>query len=125
MTFHHQGYSRYGRKRRHKRILKERYVKRFGDQFANIRLFEDAAREKVMGKGEWWYRRHPYMKRNGGFTYWQQCYLSGPRTYAKRQTNRRIRNRYRGMIANMDPENIPAYRGSDHEKEYDYNWTVW
>ena len=71
----------------------------------------------------YWNRRHP--PRNGGWEYWRIYYLTGPRQYAKKCTDRRIRQKYRQMIHHMDPEDVTALRGSDYEKEFDYNWEIW
>ena len=62
--------------------------------------------------------------RNGGYTYWETYYLSGPRKYAKQATNRKIRAKYRDMIKTTDLEEIQVLSGADYEKEFDYWWTV-
>lgn len=66
--------------------------------------------------------------RNGGYEYWQAYYLTGPRRYAKFCTNRVIRAMYRDMLRSIDPDDpgdIPAFRGSEYEKIFDYDWTIW
>ena len=50
---------------------------------------------------------------------------TGRRQYAKKYSDRRIRQKYRQLIHNLDPEDVTAPRGADYEKEYDYNWTIW
>lgn len=88
-------------------------------------LDEAEERESFMEAMEsFWGRRHQDL-RNGGYQYWNEFYLSGPRGFAKRSTNRRIRQQYREMIANNDPEDIMAHQGSEYQKEFDYAWTIW
>ena len=116
----HQGRNRHSQMRRHKRRMKQQYAAQWG--YTNIPLLMEE-REAELEEDSWWIRKHP--PRNNGFEYWQLCYLSGPRGFAKRCTNRKIRNRYREMIAHMDPEDVPAYQRSDYEKEFDYHHTIW
>ena len=47
--------------------------------------------------------------------YWKFCYLSGCRKFAKRQTNRKIRNN----------KNLELTNPSDYRKVFDYDWTIW
>lgn len=124
MTAMHQGYSRYQQMRRHKRKLKEKYAKSRWDYRENIKLLEAEEREKA-DRDDWFYRRGPKYLRNGGFMYWQDFSISGSRQYAKKYSDKRIRQRFREMLSKMDYEDVPAYHGKDHEKEFDYNWAVW
>ena len=68
---------------------------------------------------------HYRYQRNNGWEYWTEWYMSGRRQYAKKYSDKRIRQKYRQMISNMDPEDVTTLRGADYEKEYDYAWTVW
>lgn len=47
--------------------------------------------------------------------YWKFCYLSGCRKFAKRSTNRKIRNNKKLELKNP----------SDYRKVFDYDWTIW
>lgn len=115
--------NRYARKRAHKRILKKRHADKFGVFNSNI------DRDKQQTDYFETLESNPNSKyidhRNNGYTYWNQFYLSGRRGFAKRETNRRIRRKYRELIANEHPDNIPTPKGADYEKEFDYPWTVW
>lgn len=51
---------------------------------------------------------------NGCGDYWNAVYLSGSRTYAKRETNRLIRRTV---------GNIPSNAG--YRKMFDYDWAIW
>ena len=112
--------NRYAMKRRHKRNLKKKYGHGLYTGYrSNPYLMEAEYKEKY---GDW------PNSRNGGYEYWQQCYLTGPRQYAKNCTNRVIRAMYRDMLKNMDIESlddIQALQGSDYEKIFDYMWTIW
>ena len=57
--------------------------------------------------------------------YWKEFYLSGPRQYAKSETNAKIRSFFRNKLNGYDFEDLDALRGADYQKEYDYNWTLW
>lgn len=112
--------NRYAQTRRHKRKLKQKFMRNrcfhYGD---NIRKLESDAAEKeiFINRG-----------RNNGFEYWQICYLSGPRKFAKRSTNRAIRGKYRNLLSTADEESledIQGMRGADYEKSFDYAWTIW
>lgn len=114
--------SRYSRMKKHKRMLKQKYLMRICDKSygGNLRLLEDS-----LSDGE-----PNYFKRlrNRGFEYWDQTYISGSRRFAKDMTNGVIRTKYRNMIHRGDPdemEDAQALRGSDYEKMYDYLWTIW
>ena len=75
--------------------------------WTNLRLMED------------------YYRQRGEFKYWQYCDISGRRKFAKQQTNRSIRAKYRDQIANEDPDEIVALNGNDYRKEWDYDWEIW
>lgn len=114
--------NRHAAKRRHKRILKQKYGHGLYTGYrTNLKLHEDECRAEC---GKWPKDR----TRNGGYEYWQAYYLTGPRQHAKTCTNRVIRAMFRDMLRNMsedDMDDIPVFRGSDYEKAYDYMWTVW
>ena len=118
---YHRGINRHARKRKHKRKMKQRYG--YGSLFSgyrsNIRLMEDEYRREYGDDAD---------HRNGGYKYWQAYYLSGMRRFAKEATNGVIRAMYRAMLRSADPEaldDIQALRGSDYEKTFDYDWTIW
>lgn len=115
--------NRYDRKRKHKRVLKKRHAVKF-DRF-------DPLLDEEKERNDYWddlvnYPRAKWIDhRNGGYTYWNQFYISGPRGFAKRSTNRKIRSEFRDLLANEHPDNIPTLRGADYEKWFDYMWTIW
>lgn len=117
--------NRYALKRRHKRKIKKKHMLRYsGGADQNLKIFEDRLRRDAEEYADtWWRRKHP--PRNGGYEYWGECYLSGRRKFAKKFSDKRIRQKYRQMIRNLDPEDVTAPRGSDYEKEFDYAWTIW
>lgn len=120
--------NRYARKRRHKRNLEKRFTNQYhygrGSSPGSVRVLRDKLmREAEENADSWWYRKHP--PRNKGWEYWQLCYLTEMRQYAKKYSDKRIRQKYRQMIKKMDPEDVPAPKGADYEKEFDYNWVIW
>lgn len=62
-----------------------------------------------------------------GYTnkYWKDFYLSGSRQYAKEETNAKIRSFFRNKLNGHDFEDLNAMSGSDYQKEYDFEWTLW
>lgn len=116
--------NRYAMKRKHKRELEKKYATqyRFGSP-CNVRILRDELMRKAEEEDSWWLKKYP--PRNNGWEYWKSWDLSGARGYAKKYSDKRIRQRYREMIKKMDPEEIIAPRGADYEKEYDYLWTIW
>lgn len=114
--------SRYFQKREHKRKLKKKYAVKYG--WSNVRLLQDKEeRDAEEYKDTYWGRKHP--PRNNGWTYWRIWYISGRRGYAKKYSDKRIRQKYRQMVRKQDPDDVTAPRGADYQKEYEYNWTVW
>ena len=115
--------NRYAEKRRHKLKLKKRHATQYNGAGANIDLVRQRCQDE--SASWWWSRDH---QRNGGYEYWNQFYLSGPRRYAKECTNSVIRARYRDMLRSMtdeDVEDIQALTGSDYEKMFDFLWTLY
>ena len=115
--------NRYARKRQHKWELKKRHTKGIYNRITTPKFQEMKMRR------EWDEEEEPFRNRwmdgrNGGYTYWETCYLSGPRKLAKQETNGKIRSMYRNMIKTKDLEDIQALSGADYEKEFDYMWTV-
>ena len=111
--------NRYASKRKHKRNLKKSYGRGLYSYRDNIWLMENEYREK--------YGDLPN-SRNGGYEYWQHCYLSGCRQFAKNSTNRAIRAMYRDMLNTFNEdslEDVQALKGSDYEKVFDYFWTIY
>ena len=125
MTPCHQGLNRYAQKRRHIRKTKQRYAQGQGN-YTNVKLLEDKERAEAADESNLlWAKNYSHRVRNGGFTYWDKFYISGRRGYAKKCSDKKIRAHFREMLAHKDPDEIPIYRGKDHEKEFDYNWEVW
>ena len=89
----------------------------------NLKEFKDRQLREAEEHSDWWSEKHP--PKNGGWEYWGEYFLSGMRQYAKKYSDKRIRQKYRQMIKKMDPEDVTAPRGADYEKEYDYWWTIW
>ena len=116
--------NRYANKRKHKRKLKQRHAMMCDGARTNL----DLVRQRYQDERDtfpWWEKHHP---RNGGYEYWSQFYLSGPRQYAKECTNSVIRSRYRDILRSIDDDNmddIQAFQGSDYEKMFDFWWTIW
>ena len=112
--------NRYAQKRKHKREMKKKFGRGlYTGHRTNLRLHENECREEYSGCPN---------ARNGGYTYWKSYYLTGPRRYAKFCTNRMIRAMYRDMLRRMsedDMDDICAFTGSDYEKAFDYDWTIW
>lgn len=111
--------NRYERKRAHKRALKKRHAIHSGTYDPEL----DKEKERS------WYEENIDSKwadrRNNGYQYWDEFYLSGRKTFAKRSTNRRIRSMYREKIATENHAEINAHQGADYQKEFDYAWEVW
>lgn len=116
--------NRYARKRMHKREMEKQYAKKYayGSGMYNVRILRDRL-EREANEDTWWNRKHP--AKNNGWEYWKTYYLSGMRGYAKKYSDKHIRQKYRQMIKHLDPEDVYAPRGADYEKEYDYAYTVW
>lgn len=119
--------NRYARKRRHKRRLEKRYADMYCygcSATCSVRKLRDRLmREAEEEIDSYWYKKHP--PRNNGWEYWRSYYLSGPRQFAKKYTDKRIRQKYRRMIRKFDPEDVHVPRGSGYEKEFDYAYTIW
>ena len=113
--------NRYAMKRKHIRKEKQLFANQTWNGRRTIHELEDYYRARIEDP---WCRRW-YTDRNNGFAYWQKCYLSGCRKLAKDATNRKIRAMYRGMMANMDPDDVPALMQADYEKVFDYQYTLW
>ena len=118
--------NRYANKRKHKRELEKKYAKgyaygsgQYDVKFLKQKLVSEANAEE----NEWWRRKHP--PRNNGWEYWRTYYMTGMRQYAKKYSDKKIRQKYRRMFRKEDLEDIAALRGADYEKEYDYTWTIW
>lgn len=112
--------NRHAMMRKHKRKMKQKYGRGLYEGYrTNLRMHEDWCRENYGNCRN---------ARNGGYEYWQTYYLTGPRQYAKEQTNGVIRAFYRDLINSLDIEDledVQALTGSDYEKMYDYDWTIW
>ena len=114
--------NRYANKRKHKRLQKKQFARRYGRYGDNLNRLEE---EYLENYTPWYCRRTPP---NNGYEYWQTLYLSGVRQYAKWCTNRAIRAYYRDMIRRLDEEgleDLAGLTGSDYEKMYDYAYTIW
>ncbi len=118
--------NRYARKRRHKRELEKRYARQY--MYGCGEYSVPVLRNRLIAEAEkdadtWWGRKHP--ARNRGWEYWRTYYLSGRRGFAKKYSDKRIRQKYRQLIHRCDPEDVPAPKGAEYEKDFDYDWTIW
>lgn len=102
-------------KRRHKLLQKKRHLKIYGDWTNETKFREHHCPRDV---------------RNHGYTYWDVYpNVSERKRFAKRMTNRSIRQYYRERFAAIDPagdvlDDIQAMRNADYEKYFDYWWCV-
>lgn len=118
------GKSGYAQKRKHKRIMQKKYTTQYWNgRYSAQELRDKLEREAEEDAGSYWSRKHP--PRNNGWEYWRLYYLTGKRQYAKKYSDKRIRQKYRQMISHGDPEDVSVPRRADYQKEYDYNWTIW
>lgn len=118
--------NRYTRKRIHKRKMEKHYanIYGYGGGAYDVRKLRDKLmREADEDSDSLWRRKHA--PRNRGWEYWKYYYLTGRRQYAKKYSDKRIRQKYRQIIKHNDHDDVPALRGAAYEKEYDYSWTVW
>lgn len=58
-------------------------------------------------------------------TYWKTCYLSGPRKFAKGQTNSIRRSKFRTELSSADYENMHALQRSEYKRFFDYWYCIW
>ena len=118
--------NRRARKLAHKRKMEQHYanIYHYGSTSpACVRRLREQLIREAEEDDSYWRKKHP--PRNRGWEYWKVYYLTGSRQYAKKYSDKRIRQKYRQMIAHMDPEDVTAPRGADYEKEYDYAYTIW
>lgn len=114
----------YAQKRKHKRIMQEKYTKqRWSGRYSVKELRDKLEREAEEDADSYWSRKHP--PRNNGWEYWRLLYLTGRRQHAKKYSDKRIRQKYRQMIHHADLEDAIAPKRADYQKEYDYAWTIW
>lgn len=111
--------NRFHRKQTHKKKLKQHHANQiyYGKYTVNeVRDRQKEQNEELFGTYSYkWYER-----RNEGYTYWDVLSRSGNKKFAKQQTNRKIRMKYRVL----SDESV-ALRNSEYQKEFDYAWTVW
>ena len=104
----------YQRKRLHKRKIKKAYAKTWyygdGEYAWNILVAQ--------------YKDEPRSKWGHPLDYWKDISISGPRSYAKKQTNKAIRRQFRNCEREMLDE-IPRLTKGYYRRYYDYAWTVW
>ena len=112
----------YQKKRLHKRKVKKAYAKTY-----------------CWGSGEYsWsmmvakYRDEPRDRWGHPLDYWKDYSLTGPRRYAKSQTNNVLRREFKNqcqkaMLADFDDtyDYMPQIVNGTYRKYYDYTWTVW
>lgn len=112
----------YPKKRLHKRKQKERYAKKYcwGNHEVSWQTLENAYRD-TPGYG----RYHP-------LNYWREFSLSGPRSYAKQQTNNVLRTKFKAenkkILTAYDVDDLdcfPRLTNSNYRKYYEYSWTIW
>lgn len=112
----------YPKKRLHKRKQKEKYAKKYiyGDSEVSWDTLKSI------------YKDTPKIGRYHPLNYWRDFSLSGPRAYAKQQTNSVLRSRFKAekkeilMAYDVDDlEYLPRLTNSNYRKYYEYKWTVW
>ena len=105
--------NRHARKRRHKRELEKKFAKTYsyGSGQYDVRWLREKL-EREAQEDTWWRRKH--MPRNNGWEYWKTYYLSGMRGYAKKYSDKCIRQKYRQMLKSMDMNDVVALRGADY-----------
>lgn len=57
--------------------------------------------------------------------YWKTYYLSGPKRYAKQQTNNIARARFREDVSSTEYEDMYAPQRAEYQRFFDFCWTVW
>ena len=112
----------YQKKRLHKKKAKERHAKTwyYGKSGAS---WNDLVLK---------YKDEPRTKWGHPLDYWKECSLSGPRSYAKSQTNSTLRREFnnqcrRALLEDVDEtyDYMSQVTNGNYRKYYDYNWTVW
>lgn len=112
--------NRHAMKRKHKRFLEKKFARTYG--YGSVWCVE-TLRDKLIAEANDDYLvwlLHANNIRNGGWEYWKTWYMSGRRGFAKKWSNKRVRQQYRQMIHNADHEDIIALRGSGYRDMYDY-----
>ena len=117
--------SGYYRMRKHKRRMKERFLKNpystnigcsYKDYLAHL---DEYSKEYHYGAN---------MTPNA-YQYWSHYYITGPRQYAKKSTSRAVRNYWRNEINCFDGDDWDDFEAgmnnNDYQKLFDYAWTVY
>ena len=112
--------NRFYRKQLHKLRLKKHHANQFYFGRYTINAIEDRQIESNLECLDGTLSRKWYEPRNNGYTYWDTMSRSGSKKFAKQQTNRRIRAKYKVLC-----DESVALRNADYQKEFDYAWTVW
>lgn len=112
----------YQKKRLHKRKVKTAYAKTYcwgNSEYSwsmMVTEYKDVPRER-------W--GHP-------LDYWKDFSLTGPRKYAKSQTNSTLRREFnnqcrRALLEDFDEtyDYMPQVANGNYRKYFDYAWTVW
>lgn len=105
----------HAKKRLHKRKLKNGFLKHMWG-YPQYKSYKDYV---ANNRSMWDLQKEPDQR------YWQRVYVTGCRRLAKDQTNKKIRRRFRDNLRKGDYDNIPACRGADYQKYFDYMWTIW
>ena len=109
----------YQKKRLHKRKIKNTYAKTWywgnGQYDWDMMVIE--------------YKDEPRSRWGHPLDYWKDFSLTGPRSYAKEQTNSIIRREYKDYCRRALIDNIydftPNMSNGTYRKYFDYDWTVW
>ena len=118
--------SRYYKMCEHKRRMKDRFLKNPFMGSAIGMEFE----EYLASLNDFW-RSYSYGARKDYMPaceqYWRHAYISGPRKYAKEETNRKVRAYWKNELAHCeDWEDFDSnMQNTDYQKHFDYAWTVW
>lgn len=121
------GTNRYSRKRRHKRIMKKKYLMHHGYRTNEAAFLEEYSRYPWPPKS--------HRNRNDGYTYWDDYTFSKRRRFAKQSSDRRVRQRYRNLLSDLSLEDLDlvcdvledvrALRHAEYQDLFDYAWEIW
>ena len=118
--------SRYYKMREHKRRMKDRFLK-------NPYMYSAVGMEfeQYLASLDPFLRNYSYGARKDYMPaceqYWRHAYISGPRKYAKEETNSKVRAYWRNELAHCeDWEDLDSnMQNTDYQKHFDYAWTIY
>ncbi len=103
-------------------------LNRYANKMIHKRKQKDNCRRKWFGGlscSSWEdYKAHAW-EHNNSLEYWKTYYLSGPRKFARDQTNSALRRKFRDEFASDDYENMYAPQCAEYQKFFDYAYSIW